>query len=98
MNNVFLVGRITNNIKLQETEDTKYIIVILSIPRSFKNSEGVYDTDYVKVKIVGQIAEQCSSYIEKGDMIGIKGRLSAIKNHKLEIIADKVSFLSSKRK
>lgn len=98
MNNVFLVGRITNNIKLQETEDTKYIIVRLSIPRSFKNSEGVYDTDYVKVKIVGQIAEQYSSYIKKGDMIGIKGRLSAIKNYKLEIIAEKVSFLSSKRK
>lgn len=97
MNQVLLVGRITNNIKIQETEDTKYIVVRLSITRSFKNSEGVYDNDYVNVKFTGQIAEQCSSYIEKGDVIGVKGRLSTIKNDKLEIIAEKVTFLSSKR-
>lgn len=97
MNNVLLVGRITNNIKLQETEDTKYIVVRLSIPRSFKNSEGVYDIDYVNVKITGQIADQCSIYIKKGDMIGIKGRLSAIKGHKIEVFAEKVTFLSSKK-
>lgn len=99
MNNVLLVGRITNNIKMQETEEnTKYIIVRLSIPRHFKNSEGLYDTDYINVKIIGQIAEQCSSYIEKGDMIGVKGRLSKTKGANLEIVAEKVSFLSSKRK
>lgn len=97
MNQVLLVGRITNNIKIQETEDTKYIVVRLSITRSFKNSEGVYDNDYVNVKFTGQIAEQCSSYIEKGDVIGVKGRLSTIKNDKLEIIVEKVTFLSSKR-
>ena len=98
MNNVLLVGRITNNIKIQETEEnTKYIVVRLSIPRSFKNSEGIYDIDYVNVKITGQIAEQCSSYIEKGDMIGVKGRLSAIKDDKIEVFAEKVTFLSSKR-
>lgn len=52
MNQVLLVGRITNNIKIQETEEnTKYIVVRLSVPRSFKNSKGVYDNDYVNVKI-----------------------------------------------
>jgi single-strand DNA-binding protein len=99
MNQVLLVGRITNNIKIQETEEnTKYIVVRLSVPRSFKNSEGVYDNDYVNVKFTGQIAEQCSSYIEKGDMIGVKGRLSAIKDDKIEVFAEKVTFLSNKRK
>ena len=99
MNQVLLVGRITNNIKIQETEEnTKYIVVRLSVPRSFKNSEGVYDNDYVNVKFTGQIAEQCSSYIKKGDMIGVKGRLSTIKDDKIEVFAEKVTFLSSKRK
>lgn len=98
MNQVLLAGRIINNIKMQETEEnTKYIVVRLSIPRSFKNSEGVYDTDYINVKIIGTMAEQCSSYIEKGDLIGVKGRLSKTKATNLEIVAEKVSFLSSKK-
>lgn len=98
MNEVCIVGRITNNIKMQETEESvKYIVVRLSIPRPFKNSKGVYDTDYVNVKIIGTMAEQCSSYIEKGDMLGVKGRLSKTKGTNLEIVAEKVTFLSSKK-
>ena len=97
LNQVLLLGRITN-IKTQETEEnTKYIVVRLSIRRSFKNSEGVYDNDYVNAKITGQMAEQCSSYIEKGDMIGIKGRLSTTKDDHQEVFAEKVTFLSSKK-
>ena len=96
LNQVMLLGRITN-IKIQETEEnTKYIVVRLSIPRSFKNSDGLYDNDYVNVKFTGQIAEQCIHYIEKGDLIAIKGRLSTTKDDSLEIVAEKVSFLSSK--
>lgn len=97
LNQVMLVGRIIN-IKKQETEEnTKYIVVRLSIPRPFKNSEGVYDNDYVNAKITGQMAEHCIQYIEEGDLMCIKGRLSTTKDDHQEVFAEKVTFLSSKR-
>ena len=97
LNQVMLIGRIIN-IKKQETEESaKYVVVRLSIPRSFKNSEGLYDTDYVNVKIIGTMAEQCAQYIEKGDMIGIKGRLTTTKDDHQEILVEKLTFLSSKK-
>ena len=96
MNQVLLLGRITN-IKIQDTEEnTKYIIVKLSIHRPFKNSEGIYDNDYVNVKITGQMAEQCIHYIEEGDLMSIKGILSTTKDDNLEVVADKVTLLSKR--
>lgn len=97
VNQVLLLGRITN-IKIQDTEEnTKYIIVALSIRRPLKNSEGIYDNDFVNVKIIGKMTEQCIHYIGEGDLIAIKGRLSTTKDDNLEIIAEKLTLLSSKK-
>ena len=48
LNQVIVVGRIVRAPTLQVSENNKkYMNITLAVPRSFKNSEGVYETDYV---------------------------------------------------
>jgi len=47
LNQVILVGRLVRNPELRTTDNNKAVTsVTLAIPRSFKNSNGEYDTDF----------------------------------------------------
>lgn len=87
LNQFMLVGRIT---KIEQGK------VVVAIPRSYKNNEGIYDTDIVPVTIKGNIEENTREYCRKGDLIGIKGSIACLDNN-LELVAEKVSFLSSSK-
>lgn len=103
LNQVVLVGRLTKDIEVSETENGgKFATITLAIPRSFKNSEGVYDTDFIECVTFDNIAENTAEYCGKGDIIGVKGRLQNYtsekegeKTFKLNIVAEKVTFLST---
>ena len=48
LNQVILVGRLTKEVQINNSENGKKIAKItLAIPRSFKNMNGIYDTDFV---------------------------------------------------
>lgn len=105
LNQIILVGRLTRNIVVNKSEKgVKVATISLAIPRSFKNMEGGYDTDFIDCVAFDGIAENTKEYCEKGDIIGVKGRVqsrSVDKDGKteylMEIIAEKVTFLSSKK-
>lgn len=88
LNQVVAVGRIYS---IENGE------LIIAVPRSFKNENGEYDTDYIEVRLSKSIEENVSTYCEKGDLVGVKGRLESGIN-KMSVVADKVTFLSSKKK
>ena len=86
MNQVLLVGRI------KETDGDK---IILSCPRAYKNQDGQYDTDFIPVRLSNVILENVNQYCKTGDLVGIKGRIEK-DIFDVIVVADKVSFLSSK--
>lgn len=101
MNQVVLVGRLAGDINYKEYNDKKKAIITLAVPRPFKNAEGVYETDFIKCELFGVVASNTKEFVQKGDMIGIRGRLETrtIKNRTIiNVIADKVSFLSQAKK
>ena len=107
LNQVVLVGRLTRNITVNKSDKgIKVATIPLAIPRSFKNSDGTYDTDFIDCVAFDQIANNTSEYCEKGDIVGIKGRIQTRiieekegqKESVMEIIAEKVTFLSSHTK
>ena len=106
LNQVIIVGRITKDIELKESENGKeYATITLAVPRSFKNEDGVYDTDFIPVKLFDKTAETTSLYCHKGDIVGVKGRMQSGSYEKdgenkftMDLIAEKVKFLSSKNK
>ncbi len=106
LNQIVLVGRLTRNIKINKSENGKKIANIsLAIPRSFKNMEGTYDTDFIDCVAFENIAENTASYCSKGDIVGVKGRVQSRvvekegkKEYLMDIVAEKVTFLSSRKK
>ena len=104
LNQIILVGRLTRDVQLKKTDTGKKVAVIsLAIPRSFKNIDGLYDTDFVDCILWDQVASNTSEYCHKGDILGVKGRVQSRiyeeedkKKYRLEVVAEKVTFLSSK--
>ena len=106
LNQIILVGRLTRDITVNKADNgVKVATISIAVPRSFKNVEGVYDTDFIDCVAFDVIAENTSEYCAKGDIVGIKGRIQSNvvekdgkKENKLEIICEKITFLSSKPK
>ena len=96
LNQVVIVGRLVEKPIVEENENGKKVCnITLAVPRSYKNAEGIYDTDFIKCILWNGIAENTVEYCDKGDVIGVKGRLQCLGGNKLQVIAEKVSFLSS---
>ena len=105
LNQVVLVGRLTKDLETKELEDGKTVCnVTLAIPRSFKNADGEYETDFVECVLWNAVAQNTAEYCKKGDIVGIKGRIqtdsyekeNGEKAFKVNVIAEKVTFLSSR--
>ena len=106
LNQVVLVGRLTKDPEVKKSENgKKYTSIILAVGRTFKNSEGFYDTDFVKCVLWDGIAANTCEYCHKGDVVGIKGRLQVTsyeddkkeKKYTTEVVAERVTFLSNKK-
>ncbi len=105
MNNVMLVGRLVKTPELFSTENgRKGTFITLAVNRSYKNQNGEYETDYLDCTLWTGIAENTAEYCKKGDTIGVRGKLQSriienedgTKSKRIEVVADRVSFISSK--
>ena len=99
LNQIVLVGRITKTPEIIENQDgSKFAILNLAIPRTFKNEKGEYDTDFIDCALWKGIAENTCNYVKKGDIVGIRGRIQNVNNTaQLQIVAEKVTFLSNRK-
>ena len=90
--------------KIEEKEGKQVCSLTLAVPRSYKNINGEYDTDYVDCVLWNNVAESTTEYCKKGDLLGVRGRVQTRVYEKdeetkyvTEVVAEKVTFLSSKR-
>ena len=98
LNQIIAVGRLVNDPIVEEDESEKKVSEItLAIPRNFKNSEGEYDKDIIPVTLWGGIAENTCKYCKEGDLVAVKGRLQRLEGNTLQVVAEKINFLSSKK-
>ena len=57
LNQIILVGRLTRDISVNRSEKgVKVATISLAIPRSFKNSEVSYDTDFIDCIVFDTVA------------------------------------------
>jgi len=106
LNQTVIVGRLVKDPELKETDNgAKVTNITLAVPRSFKNSEGEYETDFISCVLWKGIAENTVEYCQKGDLLGVKGRVQTRnyedkdgkKVYVTEVVADTVQFLDSKK-
>lgn len=107
LNQIVIVGRLVKDPELRQTEGGKKVTnITLTVPRSYKNSNGEYETDFIDCVLWTGIAENTSEYCKRGDILGVKGRVQTRvlempdekKRHVTEVVAEKVTFLSSNKK
>ena len=102
LNQIVIVGRLVRDPELRQTEGGKKVTnITLAVPRSYKNSNGEYETDFIDCVLWTGIAENTSEYCKRGDILGVKGRVQTRafetdekKRYVTEVVAEKVSFLS----
>ena len=105
LNQTIIVGRIVSDPEIKELENGKKVSnITLAVPRSYKNADGEYETDFVDCALWNSVASNTAEYCRKGDIVGIKGRVETDlyekdgKTHKTtNVIAEKVTFLSSQK-
>ena len=102
LNQTVLVGRLTKDHEVKETENGKKVLELtIAVPRSYKNANGEYDTDFIQCVLWNGIAENTAEYCKKGDLVGIKGRLETDnyetkegeKRYTTKVIAEKNNIL-----
>jgi len=102
MNKVVLIGRATVDPSLKFTPGTGTAVCTLTIAVDRRNSkEGQKEADFIPIVIWGKQAESTATYVAKGRLIGVSGRMQT-RNYKnkedrtvyvTEVVADEVQFL-----
>ena len=104
MNQFVGVGRLVAQPETKTAENgNTYLNFTMAVPRSYKNADGEYETDFLDVVTFGPIAEKTAEFCNKGDLVGIKGRIESSvyeneageKKKSTQIIAERITFLSS---
>jgi len=101
LNHIVLVGRLTKDPEVNKTDSNKnYSRITLAVPRSFKNINGEYETDFIDCLLWDSVAKSTSEYCHKGDVVGVKGRIQSevvekdgVKKYYINVIAERVTFL-----
>ncbi len=115
LNIVTLVGVLQDTPELKEFESgTKAAFITLRVTKPFRTIEGMYDSDFIKCILWEGIAQNTCEYCQKGDIIGVRGRLTnktdeividadgkqyKKKISQIQVIAERVAFIcTSKRR
>ena len=77
LNRIIIIGRLTRDPELRYTASgTPVANFTLAVERNFENKEtGERDTDFIKVTVWQNLAENCAEYLEKGKIAAAEGQL-----------------------
>lgn len=103
LNTGIIVGKIieiSNPLTMQNGD--KMIKVIIEVPRAFKNSRGLWDSDEIECILWKTLGEAVVHHAKVGSTIAVKGRIQVRRwedeekniNRFMEFIAEKVNFIS----
>lgn len=105
INRVILVGRLTKDPEYRQTPNGVSVATFtLAVNRSFTNSQGEREADFINVVVFRKQAENVSKYLFKGSLAGVDGRIQS-RNYEnnegrrvfvTEVVADNVQFLEPK--
>lgn len=101
-NKTIIIGRLGNDPELQKGSKVDYCKFTLS---NTVVKDGVEEIQWHQIAAFGKQAKLCSDHLHKGDLVCIEGRIDRKKYEKdgetkssVTIIAERITFLSSKRK
>ena len=109
LNKVMLIGNLTRDPELRYIPSGTAVVKLgLAVNREYMDrtsGEKKEDVCFVDITVWGKQAEACNQYLSKGRPVFVEGRLEfstweskeGEKRSKLEVVADRVQFLGSRR-
>ena len=106
VNRVVLIGRLTRDPELRTTNSGKNVVEFsIAVSKRVKPQDGAPDADFFRVKAWGQTADYVNSYLTKGRLVAVDGRLETRKwtdqngtnRESVEVVADNVNGLDRPR-
>jgi single-strand DNA-binding protein len=106
INRVVLIGRLVRDPELRSTTTGKSVVDFsIAVSKRIKPTDGSPDADFFRVVAWNQTAEYVSSYLTKGRLVGVEGRLQSRKyqgsdgqnREVVEVVADSVQGLDRAR-
>lgn len=106
MNKVNLIGRLTHDPELRQTQSGTSVCTFgLAVNRNYTNANGEREADFINITVWRNTAENCVRYLTKGSKVAVCGSLQS-RNYEdkdgkkrtvLEVIGDDVEFLSGRK-
>ena len=104
MNNVALVGRLTRDPEMRQTQSGISVCrFTVAVNRRYKNAQGQYEADFISCQAWRQTAEFINKYFNKGKEISLTGSLQTgsydkdgVKHYTTDVIVENVEFVGSK--
>lgn len=108
MNNINLIGNLTREVEVKffPNTGTPYAILNIANNKKYKHNDEVLEkTLFIDVKIIGEMANMCKKYLDKGSKVAVSGRLeqenwedkeTKQKRNKILILANNIQFLDKK--
>ena len=105
MNRVMLIGRLTAKPELRYTSSNiPFARFSVAVNRTFSNSQGQRETDFINVVVWRKQAENVKNYLSQGSQVAIDGRIQTRsyddadgnRRYVTEVVADNVEFLGTK--
>ena len=99
-------GNLTNDVVLRHSDydDKPYAILRIASDRRYRDREGNRLTDFISIKVRGQLAELCAKYLYKGCKLSASGDFETItfpndptRQPGFLMKANQVEFVSPKR-
>ena len=106
MNKVFLIGNLTKDPELSQTNSGISVCRFsLAVSRRFQNADGERETDFLNIVVWRAQAENCHKFLKKGSKCAVSGAIQTrsydaqdgTKRYVTEIVADEVEFISTNR-
>jgi single-strand DNA-binding protein len=106
VNRVVLIGRLTRDPELRTTNSGKNVVDFsIAVQKRMKPADGSPDADFFRIKAWGQTADYVNSYLQKGRLVAVDGRLETRKwtdqngtnRESVEVVADNVNGLDRPR-
>ena len=104
MNKAMLIGRITRDLELTKSQGGMSILRFsLAVNRRIANKNGEREADFISCVAFGKTAEIMSTYLGKGSLVGVEGRIQTgsydkdgVRIYTTDVIIDNFDFLESK--
>src|SRR5256712_2800632 len=105
VNKIFLIGRLTRDPELRYVPSGQPVASFtLAVDRSFKNSQGERETDFIAIVAWRKSAELAKQYLSKSRLVAVEGRLQirsyeaqdGTRRKVAEVITDRIQFLDRK--